>query len=132
MLSQKSSLNFWMKELWALYIYIKLIYYINNIYIYNFIFFILYIIYNNIYIYIYIYIIMNTMCPSSYHHNGFVATHALGHMMYGWCTWVHNGHITEHHVPKCMSCHKAIVMITSRAHCFHNNIYYAHLASVRF
>ena len=23
------------------------------------------------------------MCPSGYRHNGFVATHALGHMMYG-------------------------------------------------
>ena len=22
-----------------------------------------------------------TMCPPGYHHNGFVATHALGHMM---------------------------------------------------
>ena len=34
-----------------------------------------------IYIYIYIYVIMKTMCPPGYHHNGFVATHALGHMM---------------------------------------------------
>ena len=25
---------------------------------------------------------MKTMCPHGYHHNGFVATHALGHMMY--------------------------------------------------
>ena len=25
---------------------------------------------------------MNTMCPPGYHHNGFVTTHALGHMMY--------------------------------------------------
>ena len=60
---------------------------------------------------------MKTMCPPGYHHNGFVATHALGH-----------------HVPKCMSCHKAIVVITGRAHCFHDyiHIYYAHLASVRF
>ena len=33
--------------------------------------------------YIYIYEIMKTMCPPAYHHNGFVATHALGHMMYG-------------------------------------------------
>ena len=31
-----------------------------------------------------IYAIMKTMCPSGYHHNGFVATHALGHMMYGY------------------------------------------------
>ena len=28
----------------------------------------------------YIYVIMKTMCPPSYHHNGFVATHALGHI----------------------------------------------------
>ena len=44
---------------------------------------------------------MKTMCPPGYHHNGFVATH----------------------VPKCMSCHKAIVVITGRAHCFHDYIY---------
>ena len=55
---------------------------------------------------------MKTMCPPGYHHNGFVATHALGHMMYG-----------SSHVPKCMSCHKAIVVITGRAHCFHDYIY---------
>ena len=29
-----------------------------------------------------IYVIMKTMCLPGYHHNGFVATHALGHMMY--------------------------------------------------
>ena len=27
---------------------------------------------------------MKTMCPPGYHHNGFVATHSLGHMMYGY------------------------------------------------
>ena len=27
---------------------------------------------------------MKTMCPPGYHHKGFVATHALGHMMYGY------------------------------------------------
>ena len=48
---------------------------------------------------IYIYGIMKTMCPPSYHHHGFV--------------------------PKCMSCHKAIVVITGRAHCFHDYIYIA-------
>ena len=26
---------------------------------------------------------MKTMCPPGYHHNRFVETHALGHMMYG-------------------------------------------------
>ena len=30
------------------------------------------------------YDIMKTMCPPGYHHNGFVATHALGHMMYSY------------------------------------------------
>ena len=28
-----------------------------------------------------IYATMKTICPPGYHHNGFVATHALGHMM---------------------------------------------------
>ena len=27
---------------------------------------------------------MKTMYPPSYHHNGFEATHAFGHMMYGY------------------------------------------------
>ena len=40
--------------------------------------------YMHIYIYIYIYAIRKRMCPSGYHHNGFVATNALGHMMYGY------------------------------------------------
>ena len=31
-----------------------------------------------------IYVIMKTICPPSYHHNGFVAPHALGHMTYGY------------------------------------------------
>ena len=30
-----------------------------------------------------IHAIMKTMCPPGYQHNDFVATHALGHMMYG-------------------------------------------------
>ena len=30
---------------------------------------------------------------------------------------------TVPHVPKCMSCHKAIVVITGSAHCFHDCIY---------
>ena len=28
-----------------------------------------------------IHVIMKTMCPPGHHHNDFVATHALGHMM---------------------------------------------------
>ena len=46
---------------------------------------------------------MKTMGPPGYHHNGFVET--------------------VHHVPKCMSFQKAIVVITGRAHCFHDYIY---------
>ena len=30
--------------------------------------------------------IMKTMCPISYHNNGFVTTHALGHMK-SWPEW---------------------------------------------
>ena len=57
-----------------------------------------------------IYAIMKTMCPPSYHRNCLVTTHALGH------TWAY-------HVPKCMSCLQAIVVIIGRAHCFHDCIY---------
>ena len=47
------------------------------------------------------------------------------------CIWAHDvryddntAHgVTVHHVPKCMSCHKAIVVMTGRAHCFHDYIY---------
>ena len=38
------------------------------------------------------------MSPNGYRHNGFV--------------------VTVHHVPKCMSSHKGIVVITERVHCF--------------
>ena len=40
------------------------------------------------YIYLYIYVIMKTMYHPVYYHNGFVATHALGYMMYR-CAQVH-------------------------------------------
>ena len=30
---------------------------------------------------------MKTMCPPGYHHNGFMANYALGHIMYGY---IHN------------------------------------------
>ena len=33
---------------------------------------------------------MKTMCSAGHHHNGFVATHALGHMMYGYTSLVPN------------------------------------------
>ena len=31
-------------------------------------------------VYVCVCIIMKTICPPGYHHNGFVATHALGHI----------------------------------------------------
>ena len=37
-----------------------------------------------LYLYLNIYAIMKTMFSPGYHHNGFVATHTLGHMMYGF------------------------------------------------
>ena len=40
--------------------------------------------------------------------------------------------VIVHHVPKCMSCHKAIVVITGRVHCFYDCIYNAHLGVVKF
>ena len=57
------------------------------------------------------YAIMKTMCPPGYHHNGFVITHALGHI---WTVIM---------LPKCMSYHKANVVITGRAHRFLDCIY---------
>ena len=60
-----------------------------------------------------IYVIMKTMCPPSYHHNDFVATNAL----------------VEYTVPKSMSCHKAIVVITRRVHWFYDYIYFT---SIKF
>ena len=31
---------------------------------------------------------MKTMCPPGYHRSGFVATHALGLMMYGYHVYI--------------------------------------------
>ena len=68
-----------------------------------------------------------TMYPPRYRHNGFVATHALGHMMYGY------------HFINCTSCAQVYKLLQS--HCGDNlegtlfsrlHIYYTHLASVRF
>ena len=51
----------------------------------------------------YIYATMKSMCFPGYHHNDFVATHALRYMMYSY--------------------HKAILVVTGKAHCFHDCIY---------
>ena len=45
---------------------------------------------------------MKRVRPSGYHHNEFLATHLLKHMIYGY------------HVPKSMSCHKAVVLETGK------------------
>ena len=48
--------------------------------------------------------IIKTMFPPGCHHNDLVATHLINH------------------VPKCISCHKVIVVIARTVHCFHNNM----------
>ena len=104
---------------------------------------------------------MKTMCPPGYHQNGFVVTHALGHIMYGY-DWLvpmnqrvlnklskeHNinGHkwSTTHRVLKSYRCTMNIYAVM-KIMCplgYHPqsfvathiwlHIYYAHLASVRF
>ena len=71
-----------------------------------------------------IYGIIKTMCPLGYHHITTVAyimllavvvEHSLVHW-YQQC-------VTVHHVPKCMSYHKAIMVITGMVYCFHDSIY---------
>ena len=72
-----------------------------------------------------IYVIMKTMSPPGYHHNGFIATHAPGHMMYSYTLLVP---VKQRVLNKLsMSCHKVIVVITGRAHCFHDYIYITHI-----
>ena len=71
-------------------------------------------IYIYIYICIYIYAVLKIMSLLSCHHNGFVATHILWHMVY---------YLSIHHVPKCMSCHKVIVVIVGSANDFHGCIF---------
>ena len=79
--SSKNQLPFTKRGRKVIYIYIY-------IYIYVYIYIYIYIhthththTHTHIYIYIHIYVILKTMCPPGYHHNGFVAVHALGHMM---------------------------------------------------
>ena len=83
-------------------------------------------IYTSFSLYICVYGIVKAMFPSGYRHNGFVATHALGHIMY----------ITVHNRTSSAKMHEL-----QQSHCGDNregtlfsrlHIYYAHLASVRF
>ena len=58
-------------------------------------------------------------------HGSLIATYItllallVGHCLVHW----YRKCITVHQVPKCISCHKAIVVITERTYCFHNCIY---------
>ena len=71
--------------------------------------------------------------PHEYHENNVLSR--LSSQMALWQlmhlgTWYTQ---TVHHVSKCLSYHKAIVVISGRAHFFQiTHIYYAHLTSVRF
>ena len=62
--------------------------------------------------YIYIYIHLGTWCTVNRTSR---AVHRTSCTSSTSC--VHHVHQTVHHVTKCMSCHKAIVVITGRAHC---------------
>ena len=86
-----------------------------------------------IYIYIYIYILLilllwdlSTLCVvdplgSYVPHAPCVACWALfGSLIPAMCN---QQCVTVHHVPRCMSFHKSILVITGRAHCFHDKIY---------
>ena len=67
---------------------------------------------------------MKTMCPPRLSPQWLCSNSCTWHMMYGSSfAQVFIMFPTVHHVPKCMSCHKAIVVITGRAHCFHDFIY---------
>ena len=69
---------------------------------------------------VYIYAIMKAMCPLSYHHKGFVVTQRVLNKL---SKERNRRSVTIHQVPKCISWHKAIVVITGRAHCFHDCIH---------
>ena len=73
----------------------------------------------NLWIKNYVYEIRKAIFPPGSHHNGFVASHALGHVMYIMCTTIMC--TTANHLSKCMTCYKATVT-TGRAHCFHDCI----------
>ena len=96
--------------IYNIYIYIYyIIMHIYNVYIY--------IIYTYIYIYIYIYILKQKMkpwkqwmCPPGYAHDILLV------YWYQQC-------VTVHHMLWRMSCHKAIVVITGKAHYFHDYTY---------
>ena len=97
-------------------IYIHIYFHIYILYIY---------IYANIYTYTYIHIYINGHTWSTTHR--VLKSHSRKMSEIYMQSWKQCGLsvITKvtHHVPKCMSCHKVIVVITRRAHCFYDCIY---------
>ena len=83
---------------------------LNDRYIHTYIFL-------SLFLFIYIYMQSWKQCSLPV-----ITTMALWQLMH-LCTWCTSPYITAHHVPKCMSCNKAIVVITGRAHCFRDCIY---------
>ena len=47
-----------------------------------------------------IHVIMKTMCPPRYHHNGFLATNALGHVVYNLSASAYPHHTQVHELPQ--------------------------------
>ena len=59
------------------------------------------------------------VCIYIYYHENNVPFRLLPQCLCGnSCTWAHDVQL-----PKCMSCHKATVVITGRAHCFRDCIF---------
>ena len=72
-----------------------------------------------IYIYICIYMLFIYIYIYIFNHESKVPSRLPPQWLCGnSCTWGHDVHL-----PKYMSCHKAIVVITGRAHCFHDCTY---------
>ena len=81
----------------------------------------------NIYICIYVYCVYIYMCVCVclcvciYLYNVYIYISGQSDPQHTECSnltearWVY-----MHHVPKCMSCHKAIAVITRRVYCFHD------------
>ena len=77
---------------------------------------------------------IKAICLTSCHHKGFAVSHDFGNsykVTYCWYQWTKNAvlihwlHqcVNEHHVPKCLSCYNAILVITGRTYWLHNDIY---------
>ena len=66
---------------------------------------------------------MKTMCPPGHHHNGFVATHALGHMMCSYTLLVPmNIYISTNILNFCDFKFKYIIYYIVTLHAFYMNL----------